>query len=195
MGLYAGELLGLALPQPHKQLLTIVETDGCFADGVSVATNCWTGRRTLRVEDYGKVAATFIDTATDRAFRLAPPPAARTRAAIYAPAAPNRWEAMLHGYQVMPTAELLVATPVTLRTPASVLLSRPGARALCAACGEEILNDRQVTVQVPPAELPPSDLPPAQVPSDQVTPAHPLTPSPRTLCRSCAAGGYWLPAP
>jgi formylmethanofuran dehydrogenase subunit E len=43
MGLYAAELLGLALPQSDKRLFTIVETDGCFADGVSVATGCTLG--------------------------------------------------------------------------------------------------------------------------------------------------------
>src|SRR5439155_26987565 len=64
MGLLAGELLGLELPQADKRLLVIVETDGCAADGVAVACNCWVGRRTLRVEDYGKVAATFVDTHT-----------------------------------------------------------------------------------------------------------------------------------
>ena len=63
MGLLAAELLSLDLPQTDKRLLTIVETDGCFTTGLSVATNCWVGRRTLRVEDYGKVAATFVDTA------------------------------------------------------------------------------------------------------------------------------------
>ena len=49
MGLYAGDLLGLDLPQTRKRLLTIMETDGCGADGVSVATNCWVGRRTMRI--------------------------------------------------------------------------------------------------------------------------------------------------
>src|SRR3990172_10577507 len=62
MGLYAGEILNLDLPQTEKRLLTIMETDGCASDGVAVATNCWVGRRTMRVEDYGKVAATFVDT-------------------------------------------------------------------------------------------------------------------------------------
>jgi hypothetical protein len=53
MGLLAGSILGLDLPQTGKRLITIVETDGCAADAISVATNCWVGRRTLRVEDHG----------------------------------------------------------------------------------------------------------------------------------------------
>jgi formylmethanofuran dehydrogenase subunit E len=62
IGMYAGELLGLELPQTDKRLYTFVETDGCFADGVSVAAGCWLGRRTMRLMDYGKVAAVFVDT-------------------------------------------------------------------------------------------------------------------------------------
>jgi formylmethanofuran dehydrogenase subunit E len=72
MGRLVAHLLDLDLPQSDKRLLTIVETDGCFTSGLSVATNCWVGRRTMRVEDYGKVAATFVDTATGQAIRIAP---------------------------------------------------------------------------------------------------------------------------
>ncbi|MCP4426338.1 MAG: hypothetical protein GY803_17745, partial [Chloroflexi bacterium] len=40
----------------RKRLLTIVEADGCGADGIAVATDCQVGRRTMRVLDYGKMA-------------------------------------------------------------------------------------------------------------------------------------------
>jgi formylmethanofuran dehydrogenase subunit E len=43
MGLYAGEILNLDLPQSDKRLYTIMETDGCASDGIAVATNCWVG--------------------------------------------------------------------------------------------------------------------------------------------------------
>src|SRR5262245_18888088 len=91
MGLHAAAVLDLNLPQTGKRLLTIVETDGCFADGVSVATNCWLGRRTLRCVDHCKVAATFVDTLTGGAVRMHPVPAARALAARYAPTAVDRW--------------------------------------------------------------------------------------------------------
>ncbi len=77
MGTWAGELLGLDVPQSGRRLFVIAETDGCGVDGISVATNCWIGRRTLRVEDYGKLAATFIDTVTQRAVRIVPRSSAR----------------------------------------------------------------------------------------------------------------------
>jgi formylmethanofuran dehydrogenase subunit E len=153
MGMLAGELLGLNLPQTNtrafgssagKRLYTIVETDGCFTDGVSAATNCWVGRRTMRVEDYGKVAATFVDTKTERAIRVVPRSDARQRARDYAPEARNKWETMLLGYQRMPASELLSVWPVRLKTPLEKIVSRAGVKALCELCGEEILNEREV---------------------------------------------------
>jgi formylmethanofuran dehydrogenase subunit E len=144
MGRWAAELLDLDLPQQDKRLLTFVETDGCFCDGVAVAAGCWVGRRTLRVEDYGKVAATFVDTQTERALRIAPHPQARQLAHRYAPEARNKWEAMLLGYQRMAPAELFVAQVVELIVPVSAIVSQAGHRVNCDRCGEEILNEREI---------------------------------------------------
>jgi formylmethanofuran dehydrogenase subunit E len=144
MGLLAGEWLGLALPRHDKRLLAFVETDGCFTDGVAVATGCWVGRRTLRVLDFGKVAAAFVDVHTERAVRIAPHPDCREAAGRYAPEAASRWEAYLIGYQRMPTAALLQAEAVVLTMPLARLLSREGHRVYCEVCGEEIFNEREV---------------------------------------------------
>ncbi len=144
MAMLASERLGLSLPQTNKRLLAFVETDGCFADGVAVATGCWIGHRTLRVLDFGKVAATFVDTRSNTALRVHPHPQARERARDFAPEARNRWESYLIGYKRMSLEELLVSTPVILSQPIEHLLSRPSARAVCQACGEEIINEREL---------------------------------------------------
>jgi formylmethanofuran dehydrogenase subunit E len=162
MGVWAGELLGLELPQGDKRLLTIVETDGCFTDGVSAATNCWVGRRTMRVEDFGKVAATFVDTVTRTTIRIAPRLDVRQRARDYAPEARNQWEAQLLGYQRMPAGELLSAHSVRLNTPIERIASRPGVKTLCDVCGEEIMNEREIVRHG------------------------------ATLCCACAGQGYYL---
>jgi formylmethanofuran dehydrogenase subunit E len=161
MGLRAAREFGLALPQTDKRLLTLVETDGCFADGVSVATGCWVGRRTLRVVDQGKVAATFVDTHTGQAIRMAARRSARTIAAEFAPEATSRWEGQLLGYQRMPDEALLDLCAVALTTSVEQILSRAGKLALCQVCGEEIINEREI------------------VRGGQV------------LCRFCAGDGYY----
>ncbi|MCS6882735.1 MAG: FmdE family protein [Oscillochloridaceae bacterium] len=144
MGMYASELLGLELPRSDKRLFTFVETDGCFADGVSAATGCWLGRRTLRLIDLGKVAATFVDTRSGQAIRIHPHPEARALARSYAPDARSRWHAYLEAYQIMPVAELLVARPVSLNLDLAALIGRNGLRTQCQQCGEEIINQREV---------------------------------------------------
>lgn len=144
MGLRAGQALDIDVPQTGKRLLTIVETDGCAADGVAVATNCWIGRRTMRVMDFGKVAAVFVDTRGGQAVRIVPRPEARSLARQHAAGARSTWEAQLLGYQVMPDEALLHVQTVTLTVSLRQLLSRPRARAVCAQCGEEILNEREV---------------------------------------------------
>lgn len=164
MALYAGSLLSLELPRTDKRLFVTSETDGCTLDGIIAATHCRAGSRTLRVLDLGKVAATFTDTHTEASIRISPRFEARNTAWEFAPQARNRWEAMLFGYQVMPLDELFSAQTVQLNTPLSEIISKPGAKAVCDLCNEEIINGREV----------------AQ--ADTV------------LCRTCAGDGYYQTA-
>lgn len=147
IGLLAGKLLELDLPQQKKRLLTIVETDGCFLDGVAVATGCRVGKRTLRVEDFGKVAATFVDTSTQQAVRIAPSREVRELARKYAPDAKNRWHTQLFGYQRMPIEVLLSWQSVQLITSLKEIIGRPGARTTCDICEEEVINEREVQIK------------------------------------------------
>lgn len=163
MGLAAGRWLDLELPQQDKRLLTIVETDGCAADGLAVATGCWVGRRTLRVLDFGKIAATLVDTETGRAVRVIPSLQARYQAKAYAPEAGSRWETYLLGYQRMPDDRLLVLQVVELAVSLAEILSREGHRVNCRQCGEEIINEREIIREGV------------------------------VLCRACAGGRYYHP--
>lgn len=164
MGLYAGALFGLMLPQSDKRLFCFVETDGCFTDGIAVATGCAVGRRTMYVMDYGKTAATFVDTQTGCAWRITPALSARQRALAYASDAPDRWHAQLEAYQIMPTSELLMAQQVKLIVNLEALVSRHGVRVVCAQCGEDVINERFVIREG------------------------------RMLCRPCAEGAYYVAA-
>lgn len=161
MGTLGGSLLGISVPQKDKRLMVIAETDGCFSDGVAVATNCWVGRRTLRIEDYGKVAATFVDTQTCLAIRVRPHDGARALAREFAPDTKDRWHAYLFGYQAMPDELLFDCQQVALQQSVEWLLSDPEALQVCDHCAEEIINQRE------------------------------FYNSGRTLCRTCAGEGYY----
>ncbi len=144
IGLAGMTALGFDEPPTKKQLLVISETDGCFVDGITAATGCTVGHRTLRVEDYGKVAATFADAQTGRAVRLAPRLDVRERACNFAFEEPRHYFAQMQAYQSMPDEEMLTVQEVILNTPIEQILSRPGVRVNCDVCSEEIMNERQV---------------------------------------------------
>ena len=130
----------------RKKLLTIVETDGCGLDGIAVATDCHVGRRTLRVMDYGKMAATLIDVKSKTAVRISPQPNIRQLAHEYAPNARSRWHTFLEAYYIIPDEELLRVETVILTKTIEEILSKPRVRINCAECGEEIVNEREVLV-------------------------------------------------
>lgn len=144
IGLAGMAALGFAEPPADKRLLAILETDGCFADGVMAATGCSLGHRTLRVEDYGKTAATFADTETGRAIRVSPKLDVRERACRSVPEETRHYFAQMRAYRILPDDQLLSLVDVQLSTPLQQIISRPGIRANCAICGEEILNEREV---------------------------------------------------
>ena len=146
IGLAGLAALGLDAPINKSTGLVIVESDGCFADGIEVATGATVGHRTLRVNDLGKIAATFADVKTGRSVRLSPALDAREKALIYAPQEPRHYFAQLEGYRIMPDDELLRLQEVVLNPSLETLISRPVVRVRCARCGEEIINEREVFV-------------------------------------------------
>jgi formylmethanofuran dehydrogenase subunit E len=163
MGLAGLQAIGLAAPMPRKDALVIIETDGCFADGIEVATGATIGHRTLRLADTGKIAGVFTNLKTGKSIRLAPRLDIRQRALEYAPGIKGKYYAQLKGYQLMPDGELFSIQEVVLSPSAAILVSRPGLRTKCDICGEEIVNERQVCLDG------------------------------RVVCLTCAGRGYYLP--
>jgi formylmethanofuran dehydrogenase subunit E len=164
MGMLAGKTLGLDLPQEDKRLFAFVECDGCGMGGIAAATGCLVERRTMRVLDYGKLAATFVDTHTRRAIRISPKPGCREAAAQASTEVDNSWQQQLEAYQTLPDEDLFVVQPVELTVSLEAIISQPNLRVCCDACQEEITNQREVILDG------------------------------RTLCRPCASGSYYQPA-
>lgn len=144
MGLCGLKAVGLSANQGSKRLLVITETDGCFVDGLIAATNCTVGHRTLRVEDYGKAAATFVDTQSGLAIRVAPALDIRERAYQYAPNEPRHYFAQMLAYQVMPDEAMFTVNEVHLTVSIAEIISRSKVRINCDVCGEEIMNEREI---------------------------------------------------
>ncbi len=109
---------------PQKAALVIVETDGCFADGIEVTTGAMVGHRTLQVKGFGKIAAVFANVQTGKAVRLAPQLDVRERTRLYMPELKNKYYAQLKGYQIMPEAEIFSFEEFLLVPPLASTISR-----------------------------------------------------------------------
>ncbi|MBI4212931.1 MAG: TraR/DksA C4-type zinc finger protein [Chloroflexi bacterium] len=157
------QAVGVENPTQSKELLVYVEIDRCATDAIQTVTGCKLGKRTLKYLDYGKLAATFLNTQTRRAVRVLARDDSRDKAPTYAPEVRGKEETQIAAYRVMPDDELFVLTPVFLGVPQEDRPGHPVGRVLCSACGEGV-NDRR------------------EVWRDG-----------RVLCRACAHGAYYTP--
>ncbi len=144
MGLLAGNLLGIDVPQTNKLMYTFVESDGCGMGGIETATGCKVRRRTMHVLDFGKLAATFVGLENGRSLRIFPHPQARAKANAALPDVHGRWQRQLQAYQFLPDDDLFIVQPVQLTVSMKQIISKPKLRAICDCCGEEIGNEREV---------------------------------------------------
>lgn len=154
--LCAGQVLGVRMAlcglkelridpeRDPKRLIVFVEIDRCAADAVATVTGCSLGKRTLKYADYGKMAATFVDTRTDRAIRVAALDSARDRAVVYAPAGAAKGAAQLAAYQAMPDVELFDLQNVRVVISDFDKPGHPLRRVECVRCGEGINDGREI---------------------------------------------------
>ena len=84
MALLGCSLVDVDNPTASKRLIVYVEIDRCATDAIQSVTGCKLGKRTLKYVDYGKMAATFLDTETGRAVRIVARDDSRERAWAYA---------------------------------------------------------------------------------------------------------------
>ncbi len=124
-----------------KGLVVLVEIDRCATDAIQALTGVTLGKRTLKHLDYGKMAATFVNMATDTAVRVAARETARAKAAEWAPAEPDPRKAQTLAYRHMPERDLLRLERVTVKPG---WLDRRRVRVYCDCCGEGINYEREI---------------------------------------------------
>jgi len=62
--------LGMNPMVPNNNLRVYTEIDRCYTDAMQAITGCSLGHRNLKYMEYGKTAATFMDTKTEKAVRV-----------------------------------------------------------------------------------------------------------------------------
>lgn len=147
MSLLGCHLIGLDEPkrsENRKKLLVLVETDRCATDGIQSSTGCSVGKRTLKVVDYGILAATFYNLETNKAVRISVRTDARAKAEEYYNHITDRYQAYIQAYKNLPREEIFQAEQVTVDLSAFDLPGPPPPRSICHVCGEEIIEGREI---------------------------------------------------
>jgi formylmethanofuran dehydrogenase subunit E len=161
MAMRALDELGIDVEQEPKRVIVYVEIDRCAADAVAAVARVSLGKRTLKYLDFGKMAATFVDTKTNRACRVVALESARERAQEYAGGELEKHQAQLAAYQQMSDEELFNIYPVAVAIPEFDKPGHPLRRVECMRCGEGINDGREIVRDG------------------------------ETLCRACASGAYY----
>lgn len=138
--------LGIDDPQgkDRKRLVTFVEIDRCATDAIMVVTGCRIGKRALKLRDWGKMAATFVDLETGKAVRVAARESSKALAKSMHPELENKNQQQMLAYREMADEQLFQTQWVSITLPPEELPGYKGERIVCAQCGEGINFRREV---------------------------------------------------
>ncbi len=137
--------LGITDPRgkESKKLVVFVEIDRCAADAIMIVTGCRVGRRSMKIVDNGKMAATFVHLETGKAVRIVSLWNAREKAAARFPDL-DATAAQKQAYREMSDIDLFSVQEVSVDLKPEDLPGRPLRKAQCSSCGETILDMRDV---------------------------------------------------
>lgn len=164
MALLGCRLVGIEDPRgaDRKKLIVWVEIDRCMADAVGAVTGARLGKRSLKYQDYGKVAASFLNTETGAAARIVALDESRRLADARYPEIVSKKERQFRAYREATDEELFKVQRVEVEYGSLDAPGPPRARISCALCGEGVNDGREVRGK-----------------------------QGETLCRPCAGGSYY----
>jgi len=128
----------------RKKLIVWVEIDRCMTDAISAVTGVRLGKRSLKYVDYGKVAATFLNTETDRAVRIVALESARTLADERFSEIKDKRERQFRAYSEATDEDLFKVELVSVVLKDIDAPGSPRSRVICAICSEGVNDGREV---------------------------------------------------
>ena len=146
MALLGCKMIGIDDPRgaDRRKLIVWVEIDRCMADAVSAVTGVRLGKRSLKYVDYGKVAATFLNTENERAVRIVALESARTLADERYPEIENKRQRQFQAYSDATDDDLFKTELVSIQLRDLDAPGSPRSRVTCVVCGEGVNDGREV---------------------------------------------------
>lgn len=145
MAVLGCNLIGVADPRgaDRKKLIVWVEIDRCMTDALSAVTGVRLGRRSLKYFDYGKVAASFLNTETGQAVRVAALDSSRALADARYASLQSKKERQMAAYREASDGELFKIEIVRVDFKETDAPGRPRTRLTCARCLEGVNDGRE----------------------------------------------------
>lgn len=137
MALLGLEALGLSPAADLRDLVVFLESDRCVADAAYVVTGVTVGRRRVKMRDYGKTAMSFLDLKSGRAFRVSVKTSDR-------PPHHSPKEEQIAFWERYADEDAFDCREVMIELPASELPGPPARVVKCHACGEDVLDAKDV---------------------------------------------------
>ena len=156
MSLMALRLLDLKPEDNLRDLVIFLETDRCVADATHVVTGVTLGRRRVKVYGYGKTAMSFLDLKSGRAVRVHVTTSDRPPHDVPKQEQIAFWEKYADD-------DIFAWQEVHIDMPEGELPGPPVRVCTCAACGEDVLDCKEILRDG------------------------------KTYCRACADGAYYRP--
>lgn len=146
MALLGCRLIGVDDPRgaDRKKLIVWVEIDRCMTDAISAVTGVRLGKRSLKYVDYGKVAATFLNTENNRAVRIVALESSRALADKRYSGIAEKRERQFRAYSEATDDELFKTELVSVALRDLDAPGSPRSRVICSVCGEGVNDGREV---------------------------------------------------
>lgn len=146
LAMHGLKMLGLDDPRgaDRKRLVTYVEIDRCATDAIGVVTGCRLGKRSLKVRDWGKMAATFVDLQANRAVRVVAKDSSKDLAKQLHPEIESKNQQQSLAYRELSDDDLFATQWVNVEVMPEDLPGYKGSKIVCAACGEGISFKREI---------------------------------------------------
>ena len=133
--------------EDRKKLIVWVEIDRCMTDAIGAVTGVRLGRRSLKFFDFGKVAATFLNTETGKAVRIVALESSRMLADMRFHTLANKKDRQMKAYTEATDSELFSFREVRVNYDDNDKPGHPRKRVICELCGEGVNDAREVVIE------------------------------------------------
>jgi len=128
-----------------KKFMVFMEVSRCAADAIMTVTGCRVGKRSFKLMDTGKIAATFIHMENFRGVRIIAANDVEDKIKSRYPGVEEK-AAQKSAYREMSDRELFTVQEVSVTVQPEDTPGTSAHKVSCALCGETILDRRNIEI-------------------------------------------------